>query len=61
MGGVEFFGTGFQTRAVFGVEEFVVAALGEFDTHFEELEAEYNRLKSEDELADRATLVQRIR
>lgn len=37
------------------------AALGEFETHFEELEAEYNRLKSEDELADRATLVQRIR
>lgn len=37
------------------------AALGEFETAFDELEAEYNRLKSEDELAEKAVMVQRIR
>ena len=35
------------------------AALGEFESAFDELEAEYNRLRSEDELAEKATLVQR--
>lgn len=35
------------------------AALGEFESAFDELEAEYNRLKSEDELAQQVTLVQR--
>ncbi|WP_395095293.1 hypothetical protein [Armatimonas sp.] len=35
------------------------AALGEFESAFDELEAEYNRLRSEDELAEKVTLVQR--
>jgi hypothetical protein len=35
------------------------AALGEFESAFDELEAEYNRLRSEDELAEQVTLVQR--
>ena len=38
------------------------AALGEFQSAFDELDAEYNRLKSEDELAQHTTtLVQRSR
>ncbi|MBB6053125.1 hypothetical protein [Armatimonas rosea] len=35
------------------------AALGEFESAFDDLEAEYNRLRSEDELAQQVTLVQR--
>jgi len=37
------------------------AAIGEFSSAFNELEAEYARLRSEEELAERAVLVQRIR
>ncbi|MBC8101972.1 MAG: hypothetical protein H7Z41_05230 [Cytophagales bacterium] len=37
------------------------AALGEFSSAFGELEAEYARLRSEEELAERATFVQRLR
>jgi hypothetical protein len=36
------------------------ASLGEFNRAFDELESEYNRLRSEEELADRAALVQRL-
>jgi hypothetical protein len=36
------------------------AALGEFEAAFDELEAEYNRLKTEDELAEQVAVVQRI-
>lgn len=37
------------------------AALGEFSSAFGELEAEYARLRSEEEIAERATFVQRLR
>ncbi|MCX6369141.1 MAG: hypothetical protein NTX57_20880 [Armatimonadetes bacterium] len=37
------------------------AALGEFESAFDELEAEYNRLRSEDELAEQTLMVQRTR
>lgn len=37
------------------------AALGEFSSAFGELEAEYARLRSEEEMAERAAFVQRIR
>ena len=37
------------------------AAIGEFSTAFSELEAEYARLRSEEELAERAVMVQRVR
>lgn len=37
------------------------AAIGEFSSAFGELEAEYARLRSEEELAERAVLVQRAR
>lgn len=37
------------------------AAIGEFSSAFGELEAEYSRLRSEEELAERAVLVQRAR
>lgn len=37
------------------------AAIGEFSTAFGELEAEYARLRSEEELAENSVLVQRIR
>jgi hypothetical protein len=37
------------------------AAIGEFSSAFGELEAEYARLRSEEELAERAVMVQRIR
>jgi hypothetical protein len=37
------------------------AAIGEFNSAFGELEAEYSRLRSEEELAERAVLVQRLR
>lgn len=36
-------------------------ALGEFSKAFDELEAEYSRLRSEEELAERAALVNRLR
>jgi hypothetical protein len=37
------------------------AAIGEFNTAFGELEAEYSRLRSEEELAEQVVLVQRLR
>jgi hypothetical protein len=37
------------------------AAIGEFNSAFGELEAEYSRLRSEEEMAERAVLVQRLR
>jgi hypothetical protein len=37
------------------------ASLGEFTAAFDELEAEYSRLRSEEELAEKATLIQRLR
>lgn len=37
------------------------AAIGEFNSAFGELEAEYARLRSEEELAEQAVLVQRLR
>jgi len=37
------------------------AAIGEFSTAFNELEAEYARLRSEEEIAERAVLVQKMR
>lgn len=36
------------------------ASLGEFNKAFDELESEYSRLRSEEEMADRAALVQRL-
>ena len=45
-----------QTLDVFNAR----AAIGEFSSAFGELEAEYARLRSEEELAERAVMVQRI-
>ena len=36
------------------------AAIGEFSSAFSELEAEYSRLRSEEELAERAVLARRM-
>ena len=55
--------TGTSSTALNALDVFNArAALGEFQSAFDELDAEYNRLKSEDELAQHTTtLVQRSR